>query len=149
MGGEAGRRNRQMFGPQTGDRCAPEPTPTEILFSGVERTEQTACTAVVRRGLGWWRCTRAANKGNRKKINAVHFTVPDLWAQVRASGHAARLRIVCRDATEAHIWITFASPRTALSLCIGPLALDVDVFFDRAVADDHSTSVYVSPLERS
>jgi hypothetical protein len=100
-------------------------------------------------GLGWRRCTRAANKGNRKKIHAVHFTVPDLRAQVRASGHAARLRIVRRDATEVHIWITFASTRIALSLCIGPLALDADVFFDRAVADDHSTSVYVSPLERS
>jgi hypothetical protein len=34
-----GRRNRQMFGPQSGDTCAPEPTPTEILFSGAVRTE--------------------------------------------------------------------------------------------------------------
>jgi hypothetical protein len=36
---------RQSLSPQTGDRCAPEPTPTEILFSGARMTEQMACTA--------------------------------------------------------------------------------------------------------
>jgi hypothetical protein len=38
-----------------------------------------------------------------------------------ASGHFARPRIVRRDASEAHIWARFASPRMARSLCIASL----------------------------
>jgi hypothetical protein len=32
------------------DMCGPEPTLTQILFSGTAKPEQTACTATVGRG---------------------------------------------------------------------------------------------------
>jgi hypothetical protein len=51
-----------------------------------------------------------------------------------ASGHAAR-HSVHRDASDAHIEATFASPWIARSLSVGPMGLAVGAFFDHAVAD--------------
>jgi hypothetical protein len=66
---------------------------------------------------------------------------------VRIGGHSVRPLNVHEYANSTQIWVTFASPRTRRPLCVGPLGRVLDALFDRAVANDWSTSVCVAPLE--
>jgi hypothetical protein len=48
-----------------------------------------------------------------------------------ASGYFTRPRSVYRDASEAHIWTRFTSPRTIRSLYVAPLKVVPDTFLAR------------------
>jgi hypothetical protein len=54
---------------------------------------------------------------------------------------------VRRDASEAHIWARFVSPRTARSLCVAPLEQAPDAFPVTADENGRSAFVCVAPLE--
>jgi hypothetical protein len=141
MSGKASRRNRQMFVPRRRNRCCQKSTPTLILFSGKAGTDGRYYGGAA--GWGWsgggtleqQRMGRGSKSG--RSISLALTCGTGLEYEDTQCDRAA-------SAEEAHIWVTFVSPRTVQSLSVEPLGL-VHAYFSTAWSQPVAPRHFASP----